>query len=101
MNLLLETHTLIWFFESDSRLSPKARKFIEDRDNLNFFSVASIWEMVIKQSIGKLELSKPVDKIVQHIQANGVEIVEITHKHALKVGELEYHHREIHLTGSS
>ncbi len=94
MNLLLDTHTLIWFFESDLRLSAKARKLIEEPDNLNFFSVASIWEMVIKQSTGKLNLSKPVDKIVEHIQINGVEIVAISHAHALKVGELEYYHRD-------
>jgi PIN domain nuclease of toxin-antitoxin system len=94
MNFLLDTHTLIWFFESDAQLSRNAKKLIEDPGNQNFFSVASVWEMVIKESIGKLELSKPVEKIISHIQQNGIELVEITHEHALKVGQLEYVHRD-------
>jgi PIN domain nuclease of toxin-antitoxin system len=94
MDLLLDTHTLIWFFESGSQLSNTAKKLIEDSGNQNYFSVASIWEMVIKQSIGKLELSKSIKDITSHIQVNGIEIVDITHEHALKVGELPYHHRD-------
>jgi PIN domain nuclease of toxin-antitoxin system len=94
MQLLLDTHTLIWFFESDARLSKTAKTLITDRDNQNFFSVASIWEMAIKHSIGKLELTKSVAEIVEHIQNQGIELIEVTAEHALKVGELDFFHKD-------
>ena len=50
--------------------------------------------MLIKESIGKLALSRPVKNIISHIQQNGIEIIDITHEHTLKISELEYHHRD-------
>ncbi|MDB4285765.1 type II toxin-antitoxin system VapC family toxin [bacterium] len=50
--------------------------------------------MVIKESIGKLSLSKPVAEIISHIQKNGIEIIEISADHAIKVGELEMYHKD-------
>ena len=60
MRLLLDTHTLIWFFAGDSQLSTNARILIEDEDNNKLVSIASIWEMPIKQSNGDLNLSLPL-----------------------------------------
>jgi len=60
MRLLLDTHTLIWFFAGDSQLSNTARIIIEDEDNNKLVSTASIWEMAIKQSKGHLNLSLPL-----------------------------------------
>ena len=50
MRVLLDTHTLIWFFAGDSQLSSMARILIEDEDNNKLVSVANIWEMAIKNS---------------------------------------------------
>ena len=94
MNFLLDTHTLIWFFGSDERLSPKAKQFIENPSYKKYFSVASIWEMGIKHSIGKLQLGMPLSEIVQHVQDNGIELINITEEHALRVGNLPLHHRD-------
>ncbi|MEO1217902.1 MAG: type II toxin-antitoxin system VapC family toxin [Bacteroidota bacterium] len=94
MKLLLDTHTIIWFFESDPKLSSTAKSLIVDPDNQNYFSVASIWEIVIKQNLGKLNLSKPLDHILSHIQNNGIEIINIEAQHALKVADLPLHHRD-------
>ena len=94
MKLLLDTHTIIWFFESDPKLSSTAKSLIVDPDNQNYFSVASIWEIVIKQNLGKLNLSKPLDHILGHIQNNGIEIINIEAQHALKVADLPLHHRD-------
>jgi len=60
MRLLLDTHTLIWFFAGDSQLSTNARILIEDEDNNKLVSIASIWEMAIKESKGHLKLSLPL-----------------------------------------
>jgi hypothetical protein len=56
MRLLLDTHTFLWFIEGSLNLSDVARDLIEDQANQRFLSVASLWEMSIKVSIGKLEL---------------------------------------------
>jgi PIN domain nuclease of toxin-antitoxin system len=60
MRLLLDTHTLIWFFAGNSQLTTNARILIEDEDNNKLVSIASIWEMAIKQSKGRLNLSLPL-----------------------------------------
>jgi PIN domain nuclease of toxin-antitoxin system len=54
VNLLLDTHTLIWLLEGDDSLSSVARKQIENPSNTNFVSVASFWEIAIKVSLNKL-----------------------------------------------
>lgn len=54
MNVLLDTHSFIWFIEDHPSLTPRARKLIEDVANDVFLSIASIWEMAIKVSLGKL-----------------------------------------------
>jgi PIN domain nuclease of toxin-antitoxin system len=54
MNLLLDTHVLLWYFEADENLSKKAKIVIEDSKNRKFISIATIWELSIKLSIIKL-----------------------------------------------
>lgn len=94
MQFLLDTHTLIWFFESDNRLSPRVKEIIQTSGNRSLLSVASIWEIVIKQNLGKLSLSRPISEIIQHVQQNGIAILNIEPAHALKVGELSDGHRD-------
>ena len=62
MNLLLDTHTLIWLLAGDVNLSKVARSSIEDPENTSFVSVATFWEVAIKVSIGKLEMQVPLQE---------------------------------------
>ena len=64
MNFLLDTHSLIWFALDDSRLSVTARGLIEDPENKVAISMATLWEVAIKVSIGKLPLSRPYEDFV-------------------------------------
>jgi PIN domain nuclease of toxin-antitoxin system len=59
MNLLLDTHILLWFLWDDPKLSKAAKLLIEDPANHKFVSVASCWEIAIKCSVGKLKLGEP------------------------------------------
>ncbi|WP_449418991.1 type II toxin-antitoxin system VapC family toxin [Phormidium nigroviride] len=59
MRLLLDTHTLIWFFAGNSQLSSIARILIEDEDNNKLLSVASVWEIAIKKSQVNLNFTLP------------------------------------------
>ena len=56
MSYLLDTHTLLWLMFKDEALSDKARSIIEDEESL-FVSIASFWEIAIKQNLEKLEFT--------------------------------------------
>ena len=56
MNLLLDTHTLLWWLDDDAALSEPARAAIADPGNTVFLSAAVVWELRIKQAIGKVDL---------------------------------------------
>ena len=58
MKILLDTQIFLWFITADSKLSKKHLSYLTDIKNDIFLSTASIWECIIKQQIGKLELPK-------------------------------------------
>ena len=95
MRLLLDTHTFLWFFVGSTSLSTNARALIEDESNEKFFSVASLWEIAIKASVGKLTLSAPFDEIFpDQIANNGIDLLSITSAHVSRITTLPFHHRD-------
>jgi PIN domain nuclease of toxin-antitoxin system len=93
--LLLDTHTFLWWASDAPELSSTARKAISDNRNECFLSIASCWEMAIKSSLGKLRLSKPVDRFVQDLMTeNGFRLLVIDLRHTAKVESMPYHHRD-------
>jgi PIN domain nuclease of toxin-antitoxin system len=60
VNLLLDTHVLLWWDGSDPTLNPKARETIAAQENNVFVSAASVWEIAIKRRLGKLIFQGPV-----------------------------------------
>ena len=95
MRLLLDTHAFLWFIMGSPNLSPSARALIEDGPNGRLLSVASLWEMAIKLSIGKLSLSAPFDVLIpQQLDINGIEVLGIEVGHAAVVSTLPFHHRD-------
>ena len=63
MNILLDTHTLLWAIGKSDELSENVIAAIENKKNKVFVSAVSLWEISLKSSIGKLKLSFPVVKI--------------------------------------
>lgn len=95
MKLLLDTHAFLWFIAGSASLSGDARALIEDGTNERWLSVASLWEMAIKTSLGKLTLSAPFDVLIpQQLNLNGVELLDIKMTHASLVATLPFHHRD-------
>ncbi|HEX2900192.1 MAG TPA: type II toxin-antitoxin system VapC family toxin [Bacteroidia bacterium] len=94
MKLILDTHTFIWFLFGDPRLSPKAKMAIEDLNTKCYLSSASLWEIAIKESIGKLKLKLTIHRIEQLLVQNQIEILPITLEHTFQVKVLPYHHRD-------
>jgi len=78
MNILLDTHGFPWFVADDPRLSNKARVLMEADDSQPFLSVASLWEMAIKGSLGKLEIDQPFGDFIAHqLTLNGIGVLSL------------------------
>jgi PIN domain nuclease of toxin-antitoxin system len=91
MNLLLDTHTFLWFINGDSKLSQRARVLIEDMANERWLSMASLWEMGIKFSMGKLKFSAPYETYIpQHLQQNAVKILNFKMEHMKAISKLPF-----------
>lgn len=93
MRQLLDTHTFLWFVTGNFKISNQIRIQIENNDNL--ISLASVWEIAIKSSIGKLNLGISIEQLVnEQILGNGIEILNITTEHIALVANLPLHHRD-------
>jgi len=95
MKLLLDTHALIWFISGDSKLSEQAKEAFLNRDNKLYFSKASLWEITIKISLGKLVLAEHWLKAIEkEMKSNGIQWLEIKIDHCKILADLPFHHRD-------
>lgn len=94
MKLLLDTHTFIWFVENDDSLPSNLKSYIEDAQNEIFVSIASLWEIAIKVSLGKLELGNSLPTLINQIEANGFMFLPILPQHTIYVSSLPFYHRD-------
>ncbi|MEA5570501.1 type II toxin-antitoxin system VapC family toxin [Calothrix sp. UHCC 0171] len=95
MRLLLDTQCWLWWFAQPEKLSENVIEQIADETNEVWLSVASVWEMGIKVSIGKLPLREPInDYVSTRMNQLGARSLEITASHALRVAVLPLHHRD-------
>ena len=94
MNILLDTHAVIWFITEDPKLPLASKKIIENPENNCFVSMATYWEMGIKHSLDRLNLQNPLERIFEIIEESGFELLPITSSHILTVSELAFHHRD-------
>jgi PIN domain nuclease of toxin-antitoxin system len=90
LTLLLDTHLLLWALLQPNKLKPRARSLIEL--NEVFVSSASIWEISIKSSLGKLEADPRV--VLEALEPSGLRMLAISGEHAAKVFELPPLHRD-------
>lgn len=95
MNYILDTHTLIWFLEGDTSLSTKALNAIEDEENQIYISIASLWEIAIKLSLGKLELKTSFSNFLTDLSQTNIQIYPISPKHTLRISQLEFFHKDL------
>ena len=91
MNLLLDTHVLLWWLDDHPSLSKKAKTEISDGKNLVFVSAVVIWEIRIKQALGKLEIPRSFRRALDD---QPFEMLDIIVEHAHAVGDLPAHHRD-------
>lgn len=94
MNLLLDTHVLLWALDTPSRLAIDIRRDLEDPQTPVYFSAASIWEIAIKASLGKIEFQHSAEEIAHGAIDTGFIVLPITADHAAAVQRLPLHHRD-------
>ena len=92
MRLLADTHTLIWHQGGDARLPITARNLIDDPANEDYLSLCSVWEMSIKQGLGKLGLKTGVSTMIQNAIGHDFRLLPIELAHGLAVQDLPLHH---------
>lgn len=94
MNLLLDTHLLLWAAGQPDRLPARAREMLLDSGNTLSFSSASLWEIVIKRGLGRDDFRVDPRRLWRMLLANGYREVPVTSEHTLAVGELPNLHRD-------
>ena len=92
MRLLLDTHALLWWLADDAQLGPAARRLIEEPGNDVLVSTASLWEIVVKQRVGKLEAD--IGEITAALPREGFALLDIRPAHLLTLAGLPIHHRD-------
>lgn len=91
MNILLDTHVLIWALENNPTLSDKARNSIVRASNIVFVSSASVWKIAIKKQLAKLESP---DNLLEEIKLHRFTPLPINHDHAELAGKLPDIHKD-------
>ena len=92
MKLLLDTHALLWWLSDDAKLGAKARALIEDPANEIVVSVVSLWEIVVKKRIGKLDAD--IEQIADAVQADGFFVISVGTDHLRVLEGLPILHRD-------
>lgn len=90
---LLDTHILLWFLNDDPKLSLEVKEILNSKQAI-FISIASFWEMAIKESIGKLTLPKPITSVVSDCKKLGFFILPIEPEHLALLKSLPAIHRD-------
>ena len=94
MNLLLDTHILIWAAISPHKISSELVVLLSDPSNHLYFSSASIWEISIKESLGKKDFKVSSKKLHDGLIENGYKELKVSALHAMEVIKLPFIHRD-------
>src|SRR5947209_19425065 len=95
MKYIIDTHTFLWFIDNNPLLSKTSENLIRNLSNEIFISIASIWEIGIKISIGKFKIHKPFENfITEQLKVNTFTIIPINIIHIDTVINLSFHHRD-------
>jgi len=94
MNLLLDTHVLLWAAAMPDKLAKPTRVLLEDNSNILYFSVVSLWEIVIKQGLGRKDFRVDARRLWRRLLASGYRELAVSGEHALIVAALPRLHKD-------
>lgn len=90
MRLLLDTHILLWWMTADRRLSKSLARVLASAENDIAVSAASIWEIAIKRTLGRIDVD--LDELLSAIGAQGMAEIPIRFAHSLRLADLPRNH---------
>lgn len=93
MRFLLDTHTLIWFFQNSPNLSKRAREHIFKNNSVKV-SIVSLWELAIKRSLNKFSFDGTISEIIDEIKESGFELITIKGEDIEVLETLPFIHRD-------
>jgi PIN domain nuclease of toxin-antitoxin system len=94
MRYLIDTHIFLWFVSGSGSLSSKAQNIISSEQNEIYLSIASLWEISIKSSLGKLDIIGDYAQVIDDVVNNNIQILRIDFSHTLIQNRLPFHHRD-------
>lgn len=94
MKFVVDTHILIWFLEDSEKLDRGIKELLLDTQNQIFVSQASLWEMAIKISLGKLKIPMLLEELLFHMERVGWSVLSIKNADILKLLTLPYVHSD-------
>lgn len=94
MNYLIDTHILLWYMIGDKRISKVTQNTIENKSNTIYLSNASLWEITIKVSIGKLKLNGSLTHLRNYLIDKGFILLEFDYDDLETLLNLPFHHQD-------
>ena len=95
MRVLADTHAFLWYIYDDPRLPKKVVELFEDEETRSIISLVSVWEIAIKNQIGKLRLGMEFRAFLDnYIEGTDIEVLALESAHLLTYSELPLHHRD-------
>lgn len=95
MKVLLDTHTFLWINNDVAQLSETVKKLCASGEHDFYLSMASPWEIQIKNQLGKLALDMSVEELVnKNVQENNIKLLPITLAHISYLAQLPRHHND-------
>lgn len=94
MKYLIDTQAVIWTLEGDPKLSDDAAVVIKSVQNELYVSIASLWEMTIKRSLGKLRIKPSLEDIQKELHRMQISILPVRIPHLKTLEKLDYHHKD-------
>ncbi|MCL2188327.1 MAG: type II toxin-antitoxin system VapC family toxin [Defluviitaleaceae bacterium] len=94
MSYLLDTHVLIWYFEDSVNLPIKISRIIDDPTCPKYICVASLWEILIKLNIGKLDMRLSFDALIDAIERSDLSVISIKNDHLKGLSKLPFIHKD-------
>lgn len=92
--ILLDTHTLIWFLEDNTKMTAETKDLIEDLDTVVYVSIASFWEIAIKKGLSKLDIELTIDQLFDECFKQSFWVLDISKAEVTLIETLPPHHRD-------
>ncbi len=91
MKIIIDTHTFLWAISEPDKISPRKRQALETAANIIYVSSISIVELMIKSSLGKLQVNFDPVEIAEQ---SGFELLDFSAQDAMQLKHMPFHHKD-------